>query len=339
VSLQTYILRRILLLIPMVLGITLLTFIVSHFVPSDPVAANLGDRAAANPELVAAFRRKWDLDKPLPVQYLRYLGDFVRGDLGVSISSHRPVSDDLRQYLPATIELASSAMLLSVLAGIPLGIYAAIKRERFADRLIRVGTLLGASVPIFWLALLALLLFYSRLGWVPAPGRIDATMQPPPHVTGLYLFDSVVAGDWGTFRNAAWHLMLPAVTLAIYQLAYIVRITRSSMIEVMNQDYIRTARSKGLGERAVMSRHAVRNATIPTLIYLGLGFGGLLSGTVIAETIFAWPGIGRYAFRASTTLDFPAIMSVTSVIAIIFVLVNLVVDVLQVLIDPRVRVG
>jgi peptide/nickel transport system permease protein len=230
-------------------------------------------------------------------------------------------------------------MLLSILAGIPLGIYAAVKRERFADRVIRVATLLGASVPVFWLALLALLLFYSRLGWVPAPGRIDATMNPPRHITGLYLVDSLMTGDWSTFRNVAWHLALPATTLAVYQLAYIVRVTRSSMIEVMNQDYIRTARAKGLGERAVLRGHAIRNATIPTLIYLGLGFGGLLSGTVITETIFSWPGIGRYAFRASTTLDFPAIMSVTSAIAVIFVLVNLVVDVLQVVIDPRVRVG
>jgi peptide/nickel transport system permease protein len=338
-SLQTYILRRLVLLVPMVLGITLLTFVISHFVPSDPVAANLGDRAAANPELVAAFRSKWGLDKPLPVQYLRYLEGLLHGDLGVSITSHRPVIDDLRQYLPATIELATTAMMLSILAGIPLGIYAAIKRERFADRVIRVATLLGASVPVFWLALLALLLFYSRLGWVPAPGRIDATMNPPRHITGLYLFDSLVTGDWSTFRNVAWHLALPATTLAVYQLAYIVRVTRSSMMEVMNQDYIRTARAKGLGERAVLRGHAIRNATIPTLIYLGLGFGGLLSGTVITETIFSWPGIGRYAFRASTTLDFPAIMSVTSAIAVIFVLVNLVVDVLQVVIDPRVRVG
>ncbi len=338
-SLQRYIVRRIALLAPMLIGITLLAFVVSHFVPSDPVATGLGERAASDPEIVAAFRARWGLDDPLPTQYLRYLGGLLRGDLGVSISSHRAVADDLRQYLPATIELATTAMLISVALGIPLGVIAAVRREGVADRAIRVVSLAGASIPVFWLALLAMLLFYSRLGWAPAPGRLDAAMSPPPTVTGFYTVDSLLAGEWDRFANALHHLALPACTLAIYQLAYIVRVTRSSMVEAIGQDYVRTARAKGLRERVVVSRHAFRNALIPVVIYLGLGFGGLLSGTVITETIFAWPGVGRYAFRASSTLDFPAIMSVTVVIAVMYVLVNLVVDVGQALIDPRIRFG
>lgn len=338
-SLHIYILRRFVLLIPLVIGITLLSFVVSHFVPSDPVAANLGDRAAANPEVVAAFRHKWGLDQSLPEQYLRYLGGLVRGDFGTSITSRRAVSDDLRQYLPATIELATAAMALSLLFGIPLGALAAARRESMSDRLIRVITLIGASTPVFWLALLALLLFYSRLGWAPAPGRLDVMVEPPPTVTGLYTLDSLLAGRWSTLRTALWHLALPATTLAVYQLAFIVRVTRSSMLEVINQDYIRTARAKGVGDHGILYRHALRNAMITVVIYVGLAFGNLLSGTVIAETVFSWPGVGRYAFQASTTLDFPAIMSVTVVIAVIYVLVNLVVDVVQVMVDPRIRIG
>ena len=338
-SLHRYIIRRLALLVPMLVGITLLTFAVSHFVPSDPVATGLGERASSDPEIVAAFRARWGLDEPLPTQYLRYLAGLLHGDLGVSISSHRAVTDDLRQYLPATIELATAAMLISVAIGIPLGVMAAVRREGILDRAIRVISLAGASVPVFWLALLAMLLFYSRLGWVPAPGRLDAAMTPPPTVTGFYTIDSLLAGEGDRFANALHHLALPACTLAIYQLAYIVRVTRSSMVEAIGQDYVRTARAKGLRERVVVSRHAFRNALIPVVIYLGLGFGGLLSGTVITETIFSWPGVGRYAFQASSTLDFPAIMSVTVVIAVMYVLVNLIVDVGQVLIDPRIRFG
>ena len=338
-SLQAYVARRIILLVPLIVGITLLTFGVSHFVPSDPLAANLGDRALANPEIVAAYTRKWGLDQPLPVQYLRYLTGLAHGDFGESLSSRRPVSEDLRQYLPATLELATTAMSVSVFVGIPLGIFAAVNRGRLADQAIRLGTLLGASVPVFWMALLALLLFYARLGWAPAPGRLDARLDPPPTVTGMYTLDAFLAGEWGVMRNAVWHLALPALTLAAFQLAYIVRVTRSSMVEALGQDYVRTARAKGLSEWLVTARHAARNAMIPTVIYLGLGFGGLLAGTVITETIFSWPGLGRYAFHATKTLDFPAIMSVTTTIAVIYVTVNLVVDVLQVVIDPRVRVG
>jgi peptide/nickel transport system permease protein len=339
VTIQAYIVRRLLLIIPLTIGVTLATFVISHLVPSDPVAANLSDAAQGNPEIVRAFRQEWGLDRPLYQQYLDYLGHIARGNFGISIRSHRPVIDDLREYLPATVELALTAMLFSVLLGIPLGVVSAASHERSVDRVVRATTLIGASAPIFWLALLALYVFYARLGWFPPPGRLDTGMQPPPTMTGLLTIDSVLAGRWDVMVNSLKHLGLPALVLGVHQIAYIVRVTRSSMLEVIAQDYIRTARAKGLGEQLLLYRHALRNALIPTVTYIGLAFGSLLSGTVIAETVFSWPGVGRYAFQSATSLDFPAIVSVATVIAMIYIVVNLSVDVVHVAIDPRIRAG
>jgi peptide/nickel transport system permease protein len=339
VTIQAYIARRLLLVIPLTIGVTLATFVVSHLVPSDPVVANLSDAAQGDPQIVKAFRQEWGLDRPLYQQYLDYLGNIARGNFGVSIQSHRPIIDDLRQYLPATVELAVSAMVLSVLLGIPLGVISAARRERLVDRVVRTTTLVGASAPIFWLALMALYVFYARLGWFPPPGRLDTGIQPPPPVTGLLTVDAILVGRWDVMINALKHLALPALVLGFHQMAYIVRVTRSSMLEVIAQEYIRTARAKGVGERLLLYRHALRNALIPTVTYIGLAFGSLLSGTVIAETVFSWPGVGRYAFQSATSLDFPAIVSVVTVIAMIYIAVNLSVDVLHVAIDPRIRTG
>ena len=338
-TIQAYLARRLLLVIPLIIGVTLATFVVSHLVPSDPVAANLSDAAQGNPEIVKAFKKEWGLDRPLYQQYFDYLRNIARGNFGVSIQSHRPIIDDLRQYLPATVELALSAMVLSVLLGIPLGVVSAARRERLVDRVVRATTLVGASAPIFWLALIALYVFYARLGWFPAPGRLDTGIQPPPPVTGLMTVDAVLAGRADVLLNALTHLGLPALVLGLHQTAYIVRVTRSSMLEVIGQEYIRTARAKGVGDRLLLYRHALRNAMIPTVTYIGLAFGSLLSGTVIAETVFSWPGVGRYAFQSATSLDFPAIVSVATVIAMIYIMVNLSVDILHVAIDPRIRVG
>ena len=338
-TIQAYVARRLLLVVPLAIGVTLATFIISHLVPSDPVAANLSEAAQGDPQIVRAFRREWGLDRPLYQQYLDYLGHIARGDFGISIQSHRPIIVDLRQYLPATVELALSAMALSVLFGIPLGVVSAAARERLVDRVVRTATLIGASAPIFWLALLALYVFYARLGWFPPPGRLDTGIQPPPAVTGLLTVDGLLAGRWDVMSNALKHLGLPALVLGLHQMAYIVRVTRSSMIDVIAQEYIRTARAKGVGERLLLYRHALRNALIPTVTYIGLAFGSLLSGTVIAETVFSWPGVGRYAFQSATSLDFPAIVSVATVIAMIYIVVNLSVDILHVAIDPRIRTG
>jgi len=334
-----YIIRRLLLMIPLLLGITLIAFTISHAVPGNPIAANLGQKAMSDPKIVAAFEKEWGLDKPVAQQYLIYLGKLMQGDMGRSIKSRRAVIEDLRAFLPATIELATAAVLFGLLTGMALGILSALWRNSWVDHVARLISLLGVSIPVFWLALLALFVLYSRLGWFPGPGRIDVGMQVPDRITGLLTVDSLIAGNWPVFRNVLSHLMLPALVLGSYTTGLITRVTRSAMLEVLGADYIRTARAKGLSERITLIRHALRNALIPVITVIGFSYGNLLAGTVLTESIFAWPGIGQYAYRASTSLDFPAIMGVSLVIALIFILVNLVVDVLYFLIDPRLRVA
>jgi peptide/nickel transport system permease protein len=335
--LYLYILRRLLFMIPLLLGITLVSFVIATAIPADPITANLGQKAMDDPQIVAAFRAEWGLDQPKSVQYLVYLRNLLSGNLGKSIRSRRPVLDDLEAYLPATIELATTATALGVALGLTLGIISAVLRNSLFDVLARFLSLIGISAPVFWLALVSLLLFYVRLRWLPGPGRLDAALTPPPTVTGFLTIDSILAGDWRVFGNALSHLVLPSLVLGSYSMGLITRITRASMLETLTQDYIRTARSKGLRERAVLLRHAFSNALIPVITVIGLSYGSLLSGAVLTETIFAWPGIGRYAYRASSTLDFPAIMGVSLLIAFIFTVINLAVDVLYHLADPRLR--
>lgn len=334
---QKFILRRLFLLIPLLIGVTLIAFIISQTVPSDPINAALGQKAVSNPEIVAAFRAKWGLDKPPYIQYLTYLGNLLRGDLGTSIATHNPVLQDLSWYMPATTELATSSIILAIGIGVPFGIISAIKRNTWLDQVSRVISLIGVSAPVFWLALLALFVFYSRLRWLPGPGRLDIGLYPPPAVTGWFTIDALILGDFGLFLNALSHLVLPSIVLAAFSMGLITRITRSAMLDVVSQDYIRTARSKGLSEAAITMRHTVPNAMIPTVTVLGLSYGNLLTGAVLTETIFSWPGIGQYAYQASVRLDFPAIMGVTMVIALVFILVNLAVDVLYIFLDPRLR--
>lgn len=336
-SIVRYILRRVLLAIPLLLGITLIAFAISQFVPADPVVANLGQSAMSDPTIVAAFRKEWGLDRPVHEQYLTYLGNLLQGDLGRSIKSRRPVIEDLRAYLPATIELATAATLIGTVVGVLFGIISAVRRNAGIDFFVRTFSLIGVSLPVFWLALVALQIFYARLGWFPGPGRLDVGMDPPPRVTGMVTVDSLLAGDWATLRSGLSHLMLPALVLSTFTAGLVTRVTRSSMLEVLGMEYIRTAYAKGLRERLVVLRHALRNALIPVITVVGLSYGNLLAGTVLTETIFAWPGIGWYAYRASTSLDFPAIMGVSMVIALIFVIVNLIVDVLYFVLDPRLR--
>ncbi len=332
-----YILRRLILTIPLLIGITLIAFVISHAVPADPVTANLGQKAMSDPEIVAAFRAEWGLDDPLTTQYFRYVGNLVQGDMGKSIKTRRAVIEDLRAYLPATIELATAAILFGVIVGITFGILSALYRNRPLDHGVRIISLLGVSVPVFWMALLALYIFYAWLGIAAGPGRLDVGMTPPPHVTGLYTVDSLLARQWDVFFNALWHLVLPAIVLGAFTTGVITRVTRSAMLDVLSQDYMRTARAKGLAPRVVISQHGLRNALIPIVTVIGFSYGSLLAGTVLTEAIFAWPGIGQYAYRASTSLDFPAIMGVSLLIAVIFIFVNLVADVLYFTLDPRLR--
>lgn len=336
---QRFIIRRLILLIPLLIGVTLVAFIISRAVPSDPVNAALGQNAVSNEELVAAFRAKWGLDQPPHIQYLTYIQHLLQGDMGESISTHQPVINDLSRYLPATIELATTAIILAVLIGVPLGVVSAMRRNTWLDQISRVVSLIGVSIPVFWLALLGLYVFYSRLGWLPGPGRLDIGTQPPIRVTGLYTVDALLMGDFALFINALSHLVLPAIVLAAFSMGLITRITRSSMLDVVGQDYIRTARAKGLGEVRITALHTFRNALIPTVTVLGLAYGSLLTGAVLTETVFSWPGIGQYAYQASISLDFPAIMGVTMLIAFVFILVNLIVDITYVFLDPRLREG
>lgn len=337
--LYQYILRRLVLVVPLLFGISLIAFAISHAVPSDPVAANLGQKAMSDPRIVAAFEAEWGLDKSVTEQYVIYVQNLLRGDLGRSIKSRRPVVEDLRAFLPATMELATVAIMIGVTVGMLLGLVSAMNRNTWIDHSSRVVSLLGVSVPVFWLALLALYLFYAELGWTSGPGRLDVGMDPPPRFTGFYTIDSLLIGDWALFQNAVSHLILPAVVLASYTTGLITRVTRSAMLEVLGEDYMRTARSKGLSNRTMLLRHALRNALIPVVTVIGFSYGSLLAGAVLTESIFAWPGIGQYAYRASTSLDFPAIMGVSMLIALIFIATNLIVDVLYFILDPRLRAG
>lgn len=334
-----FVVKRILLSIPLLIGITLITFIVSHLVPADPLTAVLPERAWNNPETVQMYRERWGLDRPLHEQYLIYLRNLLRGDLGESYTTRRPVGTDLRLFFPATIELATAAMLYAVIVGMALGVVSAVWNNRLADHLARLIALIGVSLPVFWLGLLALQVFYAKLGLLPGPGRIDTRLVAPPTRTGFYTIDSLLAGQFDVFLNTLYHLILPGIVLGSYAMGIIARMTRSSLLEVLSLDYIRTARAKGLAEQRVVLGHALRNALIPTVTVVGLTFGSLLAGAVLTETIFSWPGIGRYAVDAATKLDLPAILGVTLLIAVVYVIVNLITDILYGILDPRIRVG
>jgi len=333
----TFTFRRLLLLVPTLIGITLITFAVTRSIPTDPVAATIGEQAAEHPEIVAVYRTKWGLDEPLPVQYLTYLRNLVVGDFGDAIYTHRPVAADLADYLPATIELATVAIIISILFSLPLGVLAARFRGGPFDGLVRTVTTIGVSMPIFWLALVAINVFYFHLHLVPGQGRLDSGLAPPPTVTGLYVVDGLIAGDLGLVGDALYHLVLPAFVLATWSIGLITRVTRASMLAVLGQDFLRTARSKGAREPYVLVNHAVGNAILPVITVMGLAFGDLLAGSVMTETIFGWPGIGRYAYSAASHADFPAVMGVTLVVAISYTIVNLAVDLAYALIDPRIR--
>ena len=331
-----YLVTRVLGMAVMIVLATLVVFIIASLVPADPILAQLGDMQAADKALVAAYRAKWGLDLPLWEQYWIFLTRLVHGDFGISISSQRPVLADIAQYAPATIELSTVAFALAVLVGLPLGVLAAVRRDSWIDHVARLLSLVGVSAPTFWLAFIMLALFYGGLRIAPGPGRLDVIYLPPPTVTGLYLIDSALAGQWAVFRNAAAHLVLPGIVLAATTLGLITRTTRAAMLDALHQDYVRVARAKGMAEWAIVRRHALPNALIPVVTLGGLAYAVLLSGTVLTETIFSWPGLGRYTFRSAVSLDFPAIMGITFIVAVVYLVINLIVDLSYALLDPRV---
>ena len=328
--------RRLGIGVILIIGVTLVAFILTHLIPADPAAANLGQGALGDPAIVKAFYHEYGLDKPLVDQYLIYLWKMLHGNLGISEHSHMPVSSDLRTYFPATIELALFAIVVSIVVGVTAGVFAAVKRGRPVDGGLRVFSLLGVSMPTFWVALFAFYIFYYRLGWLPSGGRLSPGLSPPPTITGMYTVDSLLSGQWSLFGNALDHLVLPGLVLGIFTVGVVFRFTRASVLEVINNDYVRAARAKGLSEWTVIRRHVMRPALLPIATVAGLAFGNLLSGTVLVESIFSWPGIGNYAYISAINLDLPAIMGVSIVVAIVYIVINLLVDLLYSILDPRI---
>ena len=332
-----YILRRLLLMVIVLLGMSVITFALTHIVPGNPARLLAGQHATQ--EQVGAVAKLYGLDRPVVEQYWVYIGGLFRGDLGMSLTTRRPVADDLRQYLPATIELTTAAMLLVIGLGLPTGLLAAIRRGRPLDHLIRVATVAGVSMPIFWFGIVLQIVFYRNLQVLPIGGRLGIIDIEPPRITGAYVIDTLLAGDLDTFLSALVHLILPAATLAAGSVAVVTRMMRASAIELLDADHVRQARAKGLVERIVLGRHVFRNALIPTTTVIGLQVGTLLAGNVLTEVVFNWPGIGLYAVNAIRYLDYSAIMGVTLTVSIIYVFVNLLVDIAYVLLDPRISYG
>ena len=318
------------------IGLTAITFSIGRVMPADPVLAIVGDRASQ--EVYDRVYQEMGLDRPLYEQYLLYLGELVQGDLGTSIMTTRPVIEDILRFFPATLELATVATLLGVFIGVPMGVWAAVNQGRLIDHTVRVLGLVGYSMPVFWLGMVALLVFYGILGWVGGPGRIDVYYDGfVDTVTGVILIDAAMQGEWEIFRNAVSHLILPAGVLGLFALAYIARMTRSFMLDQLNQEYILTARVKGASERAVIWRHAFRNVLVQLITIIGLTYASLLEGSVLTETVFSWPGIGQYITTSLFNADMNAVLGGTVVVGICFVGINMLSDLLYRLVDPRAR--
>ena len=331
-----FIVRRLVQLVPIVLGLSLLVFVWVRALPGGPAQALLGERSS--PERIAEVRRAYGLDKPIHEQYVTYLGQVAHLDFGQSISTRRSVSSEIRQRFPATVELAFAAMLFAVLLGIPLGFLAARRYLEWFDHLSMAGSLIGISVPVFFLAFILKYVFAVKLGWLPSVGRLDVT-RDAAHPTGFYVLDAIVTGDGAALVDAVRHLILPAIALGTIPLAVITRITRAAVLEVVNEDYVRTARAKGLPGAVVSRRHVLKNALLPVSTIIGLQTGLLLSGAVLTEIVFSWGGMGSFLYQAVFDRDFPVLQGGIMFLAIVFVVVNLLVDITYGLLDPRIRVA
>jgi peptide/nickel transport system permease protein len=317
-------------------GLLAVTFFIGRVVPIDPVLAIVGDRAPEH--VIARVREELGLNKPLWEQFYIYCSKAVRGDFGRSVLTSNPVMQDIRRAFPATLELATLGTIIGAGLGVPLGVWAAVRRRRLPDQFVRVIGLVGYSAPIFWLGLMALVVFYAHLGWVAGPGRIDIVYEYTlTRVTGLLVVDTLVAGEWSAFRNALAHLILPASLLGLFSLAYISRMTRSFMLNELGHEYVIAARAKGLSEARIIWRHALRNAMVPLVTVIALSYAGLLEGSVLTETVFAWPGLGLYITNSLQNADMNAVLGGTIVVGSIFIGLNLLSDVLYRMLDPRTR--
>ncbi|TCT07649.1 ABC transporter permease [Aquabacter spiritensis] len=322
--------------VPSLIGVVIVTFLLTRVLPGDTAAYFAGP--AATPQAIAEIRTKLGLDKPLPAQFLDYVTALAKGDLGSSLSTGQPVATEIRNRLPASAELTLAGLILALLIAIPYGIAAAVKQGTWVDHSCRILTTAGVSLPVFFTGLLLVYVFYFKLGWAPAPlGRLDAFASPPPEVTGFYLIDSLIAGDFETFRASAAQLVIPAVTLAIFALAPIARMTRASMLAVLSSEFVRTARAAGLTPYKVIIVYAFRNAMLPVITTLGMVFSFLLGANVLVEKVFAWPGIGSYAVEALITSDFAPVQGFVLAMAVLYIVLNLLIDIAYGVIDPRAR--
>lgn len=329
--------KRLVYLVVMLFGVATLVFILTKMIPGDPTVANLSQRALNDPEIVAAYRAKYGLDQPLPVQYILYMKNLLQFDLGTSMRTNKPVLSELARCYPATIELALFAIVIAAILGVSFGIISAIRRNSILDQTVRAISVTGVSIPSFWFALLVLYFFYYKPKLLPGPGRLSNAFTAPATVTGMYVIDSLLEGNIPKALDAVSHLILPGTVLAAFTMGLITRTARSNLLDVMSTDYIRTAKAKGLSRPGLIIRHALGNALIPVLTVIGLGLGNLLGGMVLVETIFNWPGVGQFAYESVLSVDFPSIIGVALLIALNYMVINTVVDILYGIIDPRVR--
>lgn len=335
----SFVLRRLALALVVLVCVSILTFIVARIVPSDPAALFAGPRPT--PGQIEMARVKLGLDQPLYIQYVRFMSDALSGDFGTSFKSKRAIATDLATFLPATLELVLAATFLAFLIGVPIAVLASRRPNGVLDQVSRLGSIAGVSIPTFWLAMILQLVFFKWLAWLPLSGRNSnaiALLDPITPVTGFNTIDAVISGNWSGFSDSLLHLVLPALALAAYPIGLVVRMTRASMVETLNERYILAARALGFSERTILFRLALKNAISPTLTVLGLTFAFSLTGAFLVEVIFAWPGLGRYVTDAILNLDFPVIMAVTLVATCFYVVVNVAVDLLQAWIDPRIEV-
>ncbi len=337
-SLALYVARRLMSVVPTLFGVTLISFFLTYLLPGNPALVKAG--ALATPEYIAEVERQMGLDRPVWVQYGRYVAGLFRGDLGESASTGRPVLQDFLQRLPATLELTLASLILALAFGLPLGVLAAVHRDRLIDHVGRIIGVAGVAMPTFWTGLLFVYVFFYLVGWAPPPlGRLASGLAAPPPVTGLYVVDSVLAGNWRALGSSLAQLALPALTLALSVMAPLARMVRSTMLEILQSDYITAAWAAGLPRRQVIYGDALRNALIPVVTTLGVVFGFLMAGNAVVETVFAWPGIGNYAVTALMTKDSGPIQSFVLFVAVMYITVNLAVDLVYGLVDPRIRLG
>jgi peptide/nickel transport system permease protein len=332
-----YLFRRLVMAVFVLISVSVITFFIARVIPSDPAAAWVGSHPT--PDQIAKARVQLGLDLPLWEQYLRFMKDLLHGNFGISVRSHQPILNDIKIYLPATLELVVAALIIAIIIGIPFGVLSGAKKGSWLDHLTRLVAVAGVSLPVFWLGLILQLVFFSRLGILPIGGRVSnevALYHPIQVHTGFYLVDSLITGNWYGFRDAFMHILLPAFALAAFDIGLIIRMTRSSMVEVLSEKYILAARAAGISERTVLFILALKNAIIPTITVVGLSFVYSLTGAILVELIFSWPGLGSYVTSAVLSIDFPVIVSVTLVVTVFYVIINLILDLVQAALDPRI---